>query len=47
MHGVVACPFAPGPISFKAPEYPYGAHGPLVNALALVGNHVLVFTDGF
>jgi hypothetical protein len=45
--GVTACPFSGGLTGFKPPAIPYLPLGPVVKALALVGNHVVVFTQSF
>jgi hypothetical protein len=42
--GVTACPFDGGATAFTPPPFAYAVHEPLVNAIALVGRHVLVFT---
>jgi hypothetical protein len=44
---VTACPFSGGLSGFKPPAIAYGMHGPFVKSLALIGDHVLVFSGAF
>lgn len=45
--GIAACPFAGTATGFHPPALVYTSHGPFVESLALVGDHVLVFTKPF
>jgi hypothetical protein len=44
--GVAACPWAGRVTPFQSPSVAYGAHGPTLSGIALVGTHVLAFTRG-
>lgn len=45
--GISACSFGAPKPGFRAPALRYGVHGPVVGRLALVGTHILVFTQRF
>jgi hypothetical protein len=44
VRAVTACPLAGGATRFRPPVLEYGERGPVTTTIALVGNHVLVFT---